>query len=671
MRTKSLVAGLFMTGLIPVALALPVGAAEARFADTEAKAYEAACLADYEAAKAALENLEKYDGPETVATVFRPFDELLNLIVLGANKAQIYRYAHPDEAMREAATACEQKFSDLNTVISLSRPLYDNVAAVDVSGADAATGFYMSETLNEFRRAGVDKDDATRARIRALQEEIVKIGQDFAKNIATDTRSITLDSVEDLEGLPEDYIEAHPPGEDGKITVTTNYPDMFPFLTYAANDDARRALRVADRSRGYPGNEAVLKNLLTKRHELAGILGFPDYATFITGNKMIENPANADAFLNKVTDIVVDSAARDKAVLLTRLRQIDPDATSVQVWQHGYLSELVRREQYAIDAKLIRQYFEYDRVRDGIFKLMGDLFGVEIRPWDTSAWDEAVESYELWDGGELIGRFHLDMHPRENKFKHAANFGLVPGIKGRQLPVSALVTNFPGGGEGSGLMEHSQVITFLHEFGHLMHELLGGHTDWVGTAGVATEWDFVEAPSQMLEEWGWHPETLQTFAVNDEGETIPDDLVRKMVAARFFGQGITTKTQMYYAALSLNYYSQDPADFELMPVLRDLMERYSPYPYVEGTHFYANFGHLDGYSAIYYTYMWSKSIALDMFSEFEAGGMGNAGLARRYRETVLNPGGTKKAADLVRDFLGRPYNLDAFMRRLNETADPA
>jgi thimet oligopeptidase len=259
-----------------------------------------------------------------------------------------------------------------------------------------------------------------------------------------------------------------------------------------------------------------------------------------------------------------------------------------------------------------------------------------------------------------FAQFHLDMHPREGKYQHAAAFGTRAGITDRQLPLTTLVCNFPGENDPSELMEFDQVSTFLHEFGHLIHGLFAGNHRWDSLSGIATEWDFVEAPSQMLEEWIYDLETLQGFATNATGEPIPAELVEKLNRARWFGEGLTAGIQMYYASLSLNYHSADPATFKLLPKMLDLEQRYSPLPHQQDTYFFTNLGHLNGYSAIYYTYMWSKVIAADLLTEFKKEGMHNANTALRYRQTILSQGGAKPAAVLVADFLGRPYNFDAF-----------
>ena len=278
-----------------------------------------------------------------------------------------------------------------------------------------------------------------------------------------------------------------------------------------------------------------------------------------------------------------------------------------------------------------------------------------------------MTAHEVWQDGEKIGLFYLDLYPREGKYKHAAHWGVIEGIDGVQLPVSTLVCNFPGKDDPSALTEFSDVETFLHEFGHLLHHQFAGKVKWANNSGVATERDFVEAPSQLLEEWAYDYDTLKTFAVNAEGETIPEELVSQLNKARFFGKGIETAIQTFYAAMSLEYYTQDPAGFELLPLMQELQAKYSAFPYMEGTHFYANFGHLNGYSAIYYTYQWSLSIATDMFSRFRDEGMRDPALSRAYREAILDPGGSKPADQMVEDFLGRPFSTEAYKAWLQRT----
>jgi thimet oligopeptidase len=254
------------------------------------------------------------------------------------------------------------------------------------------------------------------------------------------------------------------------------------------------------------------------------------------------------------------------------------------------------------------------------------------------------------------------MHPRENKYKHAAQFSLKDGVIGKQLPEGVLVCNFA---RGSELMEHDDVVTMFHEFGHLMHHVLGGHHAYIRQTGVATEHDFVEAPSQMFEEWAWNHETLKRFAKNAAGEVIPKDLVDRMRKADTFGLGTQTVQQMFYAAMSLGFHTADPGKLDPLTEVKRLQAKYTPFGYVEGTSFHTSFGHLMGYSAVYYTYMWSLVIAKDLLTPFEKGGLMNTATTYAYRDRILVPGGLKDAKELVRDFLGREYDFKAFERYLS------
>jgi thimet oligopeptidase len=281
---------------------------------------------------------------------------------------------------------------------------------------------------------------------------------------------------------------------------------------------------------------------------------------------------------------------------------------------------------------------------------------------NADLWDPSVEAYEVWEDGRMIGRFYLDLHPRPGKFNHAANFGIRNGVEGIQIPEAALVCNFAGGKPGDpGLMEHGDVVTFFHEFGHLLHSVLGGHERWENISGISTEWDFVDAPSQMLEEWAWNPGVLQTFAKHYQtGEPIPAEMVERMRRADWFGRATSIAYQTLYSAISLDYYNRPAKDVDTDAILRSLEPKYTPYASVPDTHFQAAFGHLDGYSAIYYTYMWSLVISKDMFSKFDRSNLLDPAIAKRYRDTVIGQGGSAPAAKLVHNFLGRDYDFRSF-----------
>jgi thimet oligopeptidase len=567
---------------------------------------------------------------------------------------------HPDEAVRTRAEAGEQEAHRLLTEIGLDRELYDVLAGVDPVGLDDEAGRVLELSLRDFRRAGVDQDDGVRDRIRALRERETAIGQEFSKNIRDDVRAVVL-RPEQLDGLPADWVEGHPAGEDGTVSVTTDYPDYIPFMTFARDREARARLLREFLNRAWPDNDALLVELLSLRDEHARLLGYADWPTFDAEVKMIGKGDSIPEFIDRISEVAEESARRDYEVLLARLREDHAEATSVDSTDKSYYGELIRKESFDVDAQRVREYFDFTKVRAGLLDVTGRLFGLEYAEVPEAArWHEDVSVYDVSAAGTRLGRIYLDLHPREGKFKHAAQFGLAPGIRDRQLAEGVLVCNFP-----RGLMEHDDVVTLFHEFGHLVHHVLAGRHAWARFSGVATEWDFVEAPSQMLEEWAWDADVLRSFATNAAGEPIPVELVSKMRRADEFGKGYLARTQMFYAALSYHVHHRVPEDTAAL--VRELQARYDMFGYVPGTHFQASFGHLEGYTSGYYTYMWSLVIAKDMFSAFDEDDLFDQAIAQRYRDKVLAPGGSRDAADLVEGFLGRPYTFDAFEAWLNRS----
>ncbi|TNE56759.1 MAG: tetraacyldisaccharide 4'-kinase [Alphaproteobacteria bacterium] len=633
--------------------------------------FVAKCDADFTRLKARVEAIEAFKGPYTVDSVMVPLNDLDTEIGNAYYWPYIVTATQPDEAYRDAAMACVQKFIPLFNDLGLSQKIYHQVKAIDLTGADQVTTFMVEETIKSYESSGVDKDDQTRARIKAINEETFRLSQLFDKNIRDDVRYVEVEDVARLSGLPEDYIAGHQPDENGIIKISTSYPDMFPVFSYADDDQLRYDMRMANGNRGYPVNEEVLRDLLKKRKELAQILGYQTFAHLTMEDRMIGTPERADAFIKDINALVRGTAELERDRLLERYRQIDPEAEMVMPWQRGYISEKLRAELYAYDSQQVRQYFQFDNVKAGIFQLTQDLFGVEIRDWDTPVWDPQVSAHEMVENGQVIGRFYLDLHPRAGKDQHATHYTLRVGVKGKQIPMSVLVTNFPGGDGTAGLMEHTQVETFLHEFGHLIHNMFSGTQTWAYVAGMSMERDFVEAPSQMLEEWVWDYETLKSFAINTDGEVLPRELFDKMLAARNFNRATGVAGQTYLAAESLQFHIADPETLDFDAVSNGLWETYSVYPTVPGTHGWASFGHLGGYSSNYYTYQWSLAIAADMFTRFEAEGLRNKATAMDYRTMVLGSAGSRPADEMLEEFLGRPFTVEAYAEDLKEAAQSA
>lgn len=632
----------------------------------EQKRFAQECLAGLERARALRPQIISARS-RTVEGTLAPYNELLLAASASNALAGLMSEVHPDEAIRDAARECEQDVARFYSDLALDREMYEALSAVDVSQADAETRRFVEHTLRDYRRAGVDKSPEVRERLKQIDEELTRLGQRFSKNISEDVRYIEVRDPARLAGLPPDFIAAHPPDASGTIRITTDYPDYNPFMTYAADDELRRELYVKFRSRGDQQNEAVLRDILALRAEKANLLGYQDWADYITADKMIQNGERASEFIEKVWKLAAPRAEQDYAELLRQLRAIDPNASEVADWQKVYLENLVKKERYQVDASEVRQYFPYDRVLAGLLEITAEIFDLTYEQIsDAEPWHPSVLVYDVLRGGTKLGRIYLDMHPREGKYKHAAQFPLKDGVQGVQLPEGVLVCNFPEPtGNGTALMEHDDVVTMFHEFGHLMHHVLGGHQRWITQSGVATEWDFVEAPSQMFEEWAWSYDTLARFARHHvTGDVIPAELVEKMRRADKFGLGTATVQQIFYAAISLSFHRARPDTLDQLGEVKRLQARYTPFKYVPGTRFHASFGHLVGYSAMYYTYQWSLVIAKDLLTPFEQKGLMAKDVTYAYRDKVLAPGGSRDAADLVRDFLGRDYDFAAYERYL-------
>ncbi|MBS2022703.1 MAG: Zn-dependent oligopeptidase [Deltaproteobacteria bacterium] len=631
-----------------------------------AEGFTAACTATIDRAKAGIAAIKAAPAPRDTEKTLELYDSATAGLNDMDSDSEIARNASTDPKLRAAAEGCDQQIQAYVTDYQLDRALYDALAGLDLSAQDEATKFWMQRELREYRRTGIDRDEATRAKVKALNDELVTIQQEFTRNIREGTRRIELDP-KDLDGMPDDYKKAHLPGANGKITITTDYPDYYPFMSYAKSAAAREKAWRAFNNRSAPENLPVLSKMLEKRYELATLLGYANWADYITETKMIGSGKAAGDFIDKIAAAAGSRMEADKARLLARKQKDDPKATVLYPWDSGFYSDRVKAEQYSFDTQAARPYFEFSRVQQGVLDVSAKLFDVQWKKvTGVKTWHPEVDVFDAYRGGQMLGRVYLDLHPREGKFKHAAQFTLVTGQEGVRYPEGVLLCNLPNPGATPALMEPSDMETLFHEFGHLVHHILGGHVKRAANSGVRTEQDFVEAPSQMLEEWTRDAAILRTFAKDYRtGEPIPEALVEKMRAAEEFGKGMGVRTQMFYAATSLHLHDRDPRGLDTTKLVAELQSKYSSFPYQEGTAFHAAFGHLEGYSAVYYTYMWSLVIAKDLFTAFEQKGMFDPATAERYRKTILEPGGAKPASALVKDFLGRDSDFKAYAAWLN------
>src|SRR5579862_750490 len=626
------------------------------------------------AAQQAVDRILAVKGARTVDNTLAPFDEASRQLNSAAYFAGLMQQVHPDAGFRDHATEMIRKVSAAQTALALNRDVYHALAALDLSRADAATRYYVQRQLLEFRLAGVDKDDATRARLKQLNDQLTEEQSMYDRNISDGTKTVEAAPTE-LEGLPQDYIDRHKPGADGKVRITTDYPDLVPVMKFAQSDALRRQLWEAFTTRAYPKNHDVLSNMMQTRYQIASLLGYSSWADYNAADKMIQKGENIADFIQQVNRASQPVAEREFAMLLAQKKKLDPQASAVDDYEVSYLSEQVRRSEYNFDSQSVRPYLPFARVKQGILDTAATLFHLTFRQESgVPAWDPAVEAWDVLDGGKMIGRFYLDLHPRPGKYSHAEMAPVLDGIRGKQLPEAILVCNFAvPTATDPGLMEYGDVVTFFHEFGHLMHWILGGQQAWAGISGISMEADFGEAPSQMLEEWMRSPQVLASFARHYQtGQPIPAELVARMNRASAFGRATWVQQQNSYTAMSYQLYRAKPQEIDIEAVCPQATRTYTRFTPLPGVHFYAAFGHLAGYSSAYYTYLWDKVIAEDFFAQFDPANLLASEASMRYRRQVLEPGGSVSANTLVRNFLGRPQNMTAFQHWMGEEfASPA
>jgi thimet oligopeptidase len=454
-----------------------------------------------------------------------------------------------------------------------------------------------------------------------------------------------------------------------------SYPSYTPFMKLAESDNAREKLRFIFNNRAVDTNVEVLDDIIRSRMELVKLLGYRTYAEYRTEDRMAKNAKNVWNFEN---DLKVKLRSKAKKDLL-EMMAIKSERTesklifSIQPWESAFYENKVKLKKFNLDSEEVRQYFEFNNVTEGLFTIYQLLFGIRFEKVENgSVWHKDVQMYSIYDKvtNELIGNFYLDMFPRANKYSHAAAFSVVMGKrteKGYQKPATALVCNFPKPTEFQpSLLTHDNVETYFHEFGHLVHGVLT-KSDLVSYAGTSVARDFVEAPSQMLENWVWNKESLSLFAKHyQSGEIIPNILLDKMIAAKNVNSGTKSLQQVFYGIydFSLNDGFDPDGQETSTDLMKKLKNEVTLYPYQEGTHQQASFGHLNGYGAAYYGYKWSEVYAQDMFSVFEKKGILNPEIGMKYRKVILEKGGTVNPRDLVKEFLGREPNSKAFLKSM-------
>ena len=655
----------------------PQDLALADFAAITPAIISAACARAMEECDAAVDAIVGTPADErTFANTLLALEEATEHVAHASGVYAFMGYVSDDADVRDAAHEWDEALEKYGIGLEFREDLYAAVrefaetpSARVLTGEDARL---LERKLRDYRRNGFELPAEERAHVRAMFDELASLDVQFRKAIDEWDDGIEARR-EELAGLPDAFIDSLRTieGEDGekRYRVSLDYPEIQPFMANAESGQLRKVLYVKDQCKGGEGNVARLEAAIRLRNDIATTLGYNSWAAYQVETRMAKTRETVDAFLLDLRDKVAAKAALDlEALKAAAISHGEPGG--VNIWDMRFFHNQLMKMRYAVDDFEVAQYFPLARCIEGLFAVTEELLGVRYEPIaDAPRWHDDVQVFDLYDrdGTEPLARFHMDLFPRPNKYGHAAAFTLRRGRRladgTYQKPVSAIVANFtkPTPTQPS-LLRHSEVVTFFHEFGHILHQTLTT-AERARFSGTATERDFVEAPSQMLEHWCWEPSVLNRFARHHEtGEPLPPSLLESMVAAKNLSSGLFTQRQLFFASLDFAYHSPGFSGDTTAELQR--LHGITSFPYTPGTHFQSGFGHLFGYDAGYYGYLWSHVFGDDMFTRFEAAGPLDASTGADYRAKVLERGGAVDGGDMVREFLGREPNNEAFLRGL-------
>ncbi|HEY5096309.1 MAG TPA: M3 family metallopeptidase [Candidatus Eremiobacteraceae bacterium] len=580
----------------------------------------------------------------------------------------------PTSDVRDAANKCQQEVSDYYSTLSADPKIYAMAARVTAIGdakTDADKKLVETYVLTGVR-AGVALPPAQRDQLTKLFQQLSDLTIAFGRTLSEDKTVIHI-SAADAKPLPEAFVANVKPTATG-FDVPVNESTYAQFMDNEPDSAARERFATAYGRRGGPANVTRLEQAVALRYKIARTLGFGQWATYQLAAKMAKSPARVQKFLAQI-DSTLLPAARAERARLAELKKADGDLTPFASWDTPYYETKLIKTRYAVDDSIVRQYFPVDHVISGVFSIYEKLLGVTFTQLPApDAWAPDVREYVIDDtaSGKAIGWFYLDLFPRAGKYDHFADFGVRPGRLlpdgSVQKPVTAIVGNWPAPAPGQpALLSHGDVVTFFHEFGHAMHSTLS-IAPYETLYGTAVRGDFVEAPSQMLENWMWQPSILKIVSSNVKtGAPLPDSLITKMVALEHVTDGLDYTGQAFYAQYDMTLHSSGPT-VDATKLWSSLQSTMTVGHMIPGTYPEAAFGHLmSGYDAGYYGYLWSKVFAQDMFTVFQHYGLESPVAGMRYRKDILEPGGVYEPDVLLERFLGRPVSYDAFYKYLGIT----
>ncbi|KYF70747.1 oligopeptidase A [Sorangium cellulosum] len=654
---------------------------------------EPAARALLDDARARLEALIAAPGPRTYENTLGALEAVTDRLDRAMNVVSHLESTSTTPALRAAYNAVQPEVSEFLSGIALNEGVYGALKAFAATPeAEALTGprrRFLKKTLDDFRRSGAELDPAGKKRLSEIDVELATLTLRFSQNVldATNAFEFVVEDPARLAGLPPSAVEAaRQSAQDRGIQgyrFTLQAPSYIPVLTHLDDGAIRERFYRAYNTRATEGehdNRPLIRRILELRCEKAKLLGYATFADLVLEDRMAKTGGEARRFVETLRARTAPVFEREKEELAAFRREIEgPDAPPIAPWDVSYYAEKLRRARYDFDDEALRPYFPLDRVVSGLFEIAHRLYGVRIAPWqDAPTWHPSARAYKLIEAdGAQSAAFYLDFLPREQKRDGAWMHGLVTGAPrengreggedARHLEVLAGSFTPPVGGRPA-LLNHREVETLFHEFGHMMHHA-SSRVPIRSLAGTNVAWDFVELPSQIMENWCWEREALDLFARHHEtGAPIPDDLLQRMRAARTFRAGATTMRQLGFAEIDLTLHMDwGPGRGDVVELAREVLSRYSPVPLPEGYAMIAGFSHLFsspvGYAAGYYSYKWAEVLDADAFSRFQEEGLFSRKVGDAFRSQILALGDTQDPMDLYRTFRGREPTLDALLQR--------
>lgn len=588
---------------------------------------------------------------------------------------QILSYVSPDEQIRSTSGQVKQTAELFFIEVSNSADLFNAFKVVQErvnnqqESITAEQHYYLEQMMRSFVRNGLNLPEHIRNQVIQVQKELVSIEQAFAKNIASDNRTITA-TEQELAGVNASVMQALPRDEQGNCLVGVDYPTVTHVMENCAVEATRKRLQHAFNDRAYPANDAVLKQLIAHRDELARLLGFTDFAHFNLDDSMVGSPERAHQFLDELIVRAQKKTEQEYAELKKIVPQLFSANGLMPAWNSAYAKGLYKKQSLELDEDCIAEYFPMEHTITQLLDIYRQFLGIEFKEVPVEGlWHRDVKLICVYDQGACVGYLLLDLYPRPDKYTHACHIGVTPAVfdQDGQKPakISIVIANFPKPMKGKpSLLRRENVKTFFHEFGHALHSILG-RTSLASFAGTSVKRDFVELPSQMLEEWLWDKDILKKVSSHYiTGEPLSDELICQIKKLKHFETGHYVLRLAYLAKVSLAMFAEDANKdpYQIMQNCYQVVMRCVEQDLE--SHFYAAFGHLTIYAAQYYGYLWSRVFAVDLFYEIAKVGLLNPEIGKKYIKEVIGKGGSENPNDLLRNFLGREPNSDAFFADL-------